>query len=62
MPFCDINQQAAELDCIGKLLLENKPLPDHISGKEGLIDLCVMEAIYKAVNSGNKVDVIYPQV
>ncbi len=59
MHFADINQQAAQLDGIGKLLIENKPLPDHISGKEGLIDLCVMEAIYTAANTGKKVDVVY---
>jgi len=59
MHFPDINQQAAQLDGIGKLILENKALPDHISGKEGLIDLCVIEAIYKAANTGSKVDVVY---
>jgi predicted dehydrogenase len=62
MHFPDINQQAAQLDGIGKLLLENKPLPEHISGKEGLTDMCVIEAIYKAANSGSKVKVVYPQV
>jgi predicted dehydrogenase len=57
--FPDINQQAAQLDGIGKLILDNKPLPDHISGKEGLIDLCAMEAIYHAANTGSRVDVVY---
>jgi predicted dehydrogenase len=57
--FPDINQQAAQLDGIGKLILENKPLPEHISGKEGLIDLCVMEAIYQAANTGGRVQVKY---
>jgi len=59
MHFPDINQQAAQLDGIGKLLLENKPLPDHISGKEGLTDLCIIEAIYKAANTGRSVEVVY---
>lgn len=59
--FADINQQAAQLDGIGKLILENKDLPDHISGKEGFTDLCVMEAIYKAADTGKKVDVVYAQ-
>ncbi|MBV9961660.1 MAG: Gfo/Idh/MocA family oxidoreductase [Parafilimonas sp.] len=62
MHFADINQQAAQLDGIGKLLIENKQLPDHISGKEGLVDLCVMEAIYNAANTGSKVNIVYPQV
>jgi predicted dehydrogenase len=57
--FPDINQQAAQLDGIGKLILEKKPLPDHISGKEGLTDLCVIEAIYKAANTGGRVEVVY---
>lgn len=59
MHFPDINQQAAQLDGIGELLLKNQPLPDHISGKEGLIDLCVMEAIYKSADSGKTVLVEY---
>jgi predicted dehydrogenase len=59
MHFTDINQQAAQLDGIGRLILENKPLPDHISGKEGLTDICIIEAIYKAANIGSRVDVVY---
>ncbi|HEY2727865.1 MAG TPA: Gfo/Idh/MocA family oxidoreductase [Parafilimonas sp.] len=62
MHFPDINQQAAQLDGIGKLILEKKPLPDHITGKEGLTDLCVIEAIYKAANIGGKVDVVYDTI
>ena len=57
--FPDINQQAAQLDGIGKLILENKPLPDHITGKEGLTDLCAMEAIYTAADTGRRVEVVY---
>jgi len=57
--FPEINQQAAQLDGIGRLILENKPLPDHIKGEEGLTDLCVIEAIYKAANSGGRVEVVY---
>jgi len=60
MHFPEINQQAAQLDGIGKLILENKPLPDHISGKEGLADMCVIEAVYKAADTGTKVMVNYP--
>ena len=59
MHFPEINQQAAQLDGIGKLILENKPLPGHISGKEGHIDMCIIEAIYKAANTGGKVEVVY---
>jgi predicted dehydrogenase len=54
--FPTINQQAAQIDGIGKLILENKPLPSHISGEEGKKDMRVLEAIYRAANSGNKVE------
>lgn len=53
--FPDVNQQAAQMDGIAKLLLENTPLPDHITGEEGLKDLRVMEAIYASANTGKKV-------
>ncbi len=45
--FPVINQQAAQLDGIGKLILENKNLPIHIAGEEGLKDMQVIEGIYK---------------
>jgi predicted dehydrogenase len=54
--FPVINQQAAQLDGIGKSILENIPLPEHISGEEGLKDMRVIEGIYKAAETGTKVD------
>lgn len=53
--FPAINQQAAQLDAIGKQIVEHKPLPLHITGEEGLKDLRVMEAIYEAAKSGKMV-------
>lgn len=53
--FPVINQQAAQLDGIAKYILENKPLPAHISGEEGRKDMRVLEGIYKAASSGGKV-------
>jgi predicted dehydrogenase len=53
--FPTINQQAAQLDAIGKQLLEHQPLPSHITGEEGAKDLKVMEAIYESARSGKKV-------
>tara|TARA_R110002020_G_scaffold114593_2_gene263447 strand:- start:60756 stop:61886 length:1131 start_codon:yes stop_codon:yes gene_type:complete len=50
-----INQQAAQLDGIGKLLLEKRSLPSHISGEEGLKDIRVIEAIYKSAETENKI-------
>lgn len=53
-----INQQAAQLDAIGKLLLENKPLPAHITGEEGVKDIRIIEAAYKAAATGVKVSLV----
>ena len=53
--FPAINQQTAQLDGIGKLILENKKLPVHIRGEEGLRDMKVLEAIYKAAKTEKKV-------
>jgi len=52
--FPAINQQAAQLDGIGQLLLEGKTLPAHIAGEEGLKDVRIMMAIYSAAQSGQK--------
>ncbi|HEX8507174.1 MAG TPA: Gfo/Idh/MocA family oxidoreductase [Hymenobacter sp.] len=53
--FPVINQQAAQLDGIAPYILDNKPLPSHISGEEGRKDLRVLDGIYKAARSGQKV-------
>lgn len=53
--FPTINQQQVQCDEIARLLLENKKLPEHISGKEGMQDMKIIEAIYKAAEIGKKV-------
>lgn len=53
--FPTINQQQVQCDEIARLLLENKKLPEHISGKEGMQDMKIIEAIYKAAETGKKV-------
>lgn len=55
LKFPVINQQQTQMDEIAKLLLENKKLPSHITGEEGLKDIKVINAIYKAAETGKKV-------
>jgi predicted dehydrogenase len=55
LKFPVINQQQTQMDEIAKVLLENKKLPNHIAGEEGLKDIKVINAIYKAAETGKKV-------
>ena len=55
LDFPVINQQAAQMDGIAKVILEGNQLPLHISGEEGRKDMKIIEAIYNAAESGNKV-------
>lgn len=57
MNFPEINQQAAQMDAISKVLLDNQPMPEHISGVEGWKDMKVIDAIYEAARTGKKVQV-----
>ncbi len=56
--FPEINQQQTQLDEMGKFILENKPLPSHITGEEGLKDVRILQAIYEAARTGKKVSLI----
>jgi predicted dehydrogenase len=51
------NQQGVQCDEIAKVLLANKKLPDHISGKEGMQDVKIMQAIYKAAETGKRITI-----
>lgn len=53
-----VNHQTAQMDGIGKVLLENKMLPDHITGEEGLKDIRIMMAIYEAARTGKRISLI----
>lgn len=53
-----VNHQLAQMEGIGQLLLENKPLPSHITGEEGLKDLRLMMAIYKAAKTGKRIALV----
>ena len=56
--FPEINQQMTQCDAISKLLLENKQLPGHITGDEGLKDIRIMQAIYEAAGTGRKISLV----
>jgi predicted dehydrogenase len=53
-----VNHQTAQMDGLGKLLLENKTLPDHITGAEGLKDVRIMMAIYEAARTGKRINLV----
>jgi predicted dehydrogenase len=55
MSFPEINQQATQCDEIAKVILAGKDLPQHISGKEGMQDVKILQAIYEAAGSGKSV-------
>ncbi|MEP7377107.1 MAG: Gfo/Idh/MocA family oxidoreductase [Chitinophagaceae bacterium] len=56
--FPEINQQATQCDEIAKVLLNNKQLPSHITGEEGMKDMRILQAIYQAARTGNKVSLL----
>jgi len=53
-----IAQQKTQMDEICKVILANKKLPHHITGEEGLKDIKIINAIYKAAETGKKVSII----
>ncbi|MEQ9440417.1 MAG: Gfo/Idh/MocA family oxidoreductase [Cyclobacteriaceae bacterium] len=55
LEFPDVFQQAVQLDEQAKSIMENKPM--RVPGEEGLNDIRVVEAIYKAIKSGDQVKV-----
>ena len=58
MNFRTINQQATQMDEISKVILENKKLPNHIAGEEGMKDMKVLQGIYAAAESGKRISLI----
>ncbi|GAB3891324.1 Gfo/Idh/MocA family protein [Spirosoma agri] len=51
-----VNHQAAHMDGVCKDLLDNKKLPDHVTGAEGLRDVRLLQAIYQAAETGRKIN------
>ena len=43
------------MDEISKVILENNKLPNHITGEEGIKDVKIINAIYKAAETEKKV-------
>ncbi len=56
--FPQINQQMTQCDEIAKILLNDKPLPAHITGEEGIKDVQIMQAIYEAAKTGTKISLV----
>ncbi|WP_266369129.1 Gfo/Idh/MocA family protein [Tellurirhabdus rosea] len=50
-----VNHQAAHMDGVCATLLAGQPLPDHITGEEGKRDVRLMQAIYRAAETGRKI-------
>lgn len=51
-----MNHQAAHMDGVCKDLIDGKKLPDHITGEEGLRDVRLLQAIYRAAETGRTID------
>lgn len=50
-----INQQAAQMDGVARCIMDNKPM--RVPGEEGLRDMIVVDAIYKAIATDGKVSI-----
>ncbi|GAA4467934.1 Gfo/Idh/MocA family oxidoreductase [Nibrella saemangeumensis] len=51
-----VTHQAVHMDGVCKTLLDGQKLPDHITGEEGLRDVRLLQAIYRAAETGRKID------
>lgn len=55
MDFPYLHHQYMQMEGMGPLFLSKEPMPNHISGIEGLKDMKILMAIYEAANSGKEV-------
>ncbi len=53
MPFPEVNQQARQMDDFARCIKEGRPTP--VSGEEGRQDVKILQAIYKAMETGERV-------
>lgn len=51
-----VNHQATHMDAVCKDLIDGKQLPGHITGEEGLRDVRLLQAIYRAAETGRKIE------
>ncbi|SOD88117.1 Gfo/Idh/MocA family protein [Spirosoma fluviale] len=51
-----VNHQAAHMDGVCKDLIDGKQLPDHVTGAEGMRDVTLLQAIYRAAETGRKIN------
>lgn len=51
-----VNHQAMHMDGVCQDLLAGRQLPDHVTGAEGLRDVRLLQAIYRAAETGRKID------
>jgi len=54
--FPEVNQQAAQMDEVAYCIKNN--LPMRVPGEEGLLDMKVVEAIYRSLETGRKVSLL----
>lgn len=57
LDFPHEHHQYRQMEAMGPLFLSAEPLPDSISGVEGLKDLRILMAIYKAAQTGREIPV-----
>ena len=57
MPFAPVNQQALQMDGFAQHLLEGTP--NRVPGEMGRRDMAIIEAIYRAVASGRREEIVY---
>ena len=50
------NHQALHMDGVCKELIDGKKLPDHVTGEEGIRDVRLLQAIYRAAETGRKIE------
>lgn len=55
LDFAHEHHQFMQMEAMGPMFLSSAPMPDHISGREGLRDMKVLMAIYEAARTGKEV-------